>query len=293
MSCLACKNKSSLDRCEKKALSTPAGGSFLYCGTHMRSKKIKQWITKHPGVLRGIIRSQALMRGILARVPIRLAGIGVLKRSLCHNDDEIVTLEGKSEVHPHDYFSIEEGGKVYWFDQRSMIQWSQKELDIRNPYTRTILSKEDTCRLRKIWTFRQKNGMQLYHPGQQSSLSLIERRDNRWLRIAQIVREIGYDLHHEHFISLEIPQLAVFINGLTEDTRWMYFESHDPNLHRYHTWLKHIRNVIYTYGSTTQLSYDVAGLLLAIMYEIRDLEDFVFLVYGSYHRANDMVFIEG
>jgi len=62
-----------------------------------------------------------------------------------------------------------------------------------------------------------------------------------------------------HFISLEIPRLAVFINGLTEDTRWMYFESHDPNLHRYHTWLKHIRNDVYTYGSTTQLSYDVAG----------------------------------
>lgn len=293
MSCLACKNKSSLDRCEKKALSTPTGGSFLYCGTHMRSKKIKQWITKHPGVLRGIIRTQSIIRGILARVPIRLAGIGVLKRSLCHNDDEIVTLEGKSEVHPHDYFSIEEGGKVYWFDQRSMIQWSQKELEIRNPYTRTILSKEDTRRLRKIWTFRQKNGMQLYHPGQQTSRSLIERRDNRWLRIAQIIREIGYDLHHEHFISLEIPQLAVFINGLTEDTRWLYFERHDPHLHKYHMWLKNIRNVVYTYGSTTQLSSDVAAVILAIMYEIRDLEDFVFLVYGSYHRANDMVFIEG
>lgn len=288
MSCLACKNKSSLDRCERKALS-----HLAYCGTHMKCKKINQWALRHPAILRGIVRIQSRIRGILTRMPLRLAGVGVLKRSVCHNDDELITMESKSAVHPHDYFAVEESGKVYWFDQRTMIQWSQKELDIRNPYTRTILKKEDTCRLRKLWTFRQKRGMQLYHEGQRAPMTLVERRDNRWLRVAQIIREFGYELHHENFISLDIPQFAVFINGLTEDTRWMYFESHDPHLHRYHMLLKNIRNVVYTYGSMTQLSSDIAGLILTIMYEIQDLEDFVFLVYGAYHRANEMALMEG
>lgn len=285
MSCLACKNKASLDRCEKKALT-----NFAYCGTHMKCRKVNQWVTKHPGVLLGVIRIQSRMRGVLARIPIRLAGKGVLNRSVCHNDDEIITMDSKADVHPHDYFAIEESGKVYWFDQRSMIQWSQKELEIRNPYTRTILSTDDTRRLRKIWNVRQKKGMSLYHPGQRAPMTLVERRDNRWLRITQIVREFGYEIHHENFISLDVPQFAVFINALTEDTRWLYFESHDPNLHRYHVWLKNIRNAVYTYTSTTLLSSDIACLILTIMYEIQDLEDFVFLVYGAYHRANDMIF---
>jgi hypothetical protein len=292
MSCLACKNKASLDRCEKKALSTPNGGSFLYCGTHMKCRKVNQWIVRHPGVLRGIVHIQSRVRGVLARIPIALAGKGVLRRSLCHNDEEIITMDGKMDVHPHDYFSVEEGGKVYWFDQRSMIQWSQKELEIRNPYTRTILAREDTRRLRKLWNFRQKKGLSLYHPGQRTPMTMAERRDNRWLRVAQIVREFGYELHHEHFISLDIPQLAVFINVLTEDTRWMYFENHDPNIHRYHTWLKNTRNAVYTYTSTTLLSSDIACIILTIMYEIRDLEDLVFLLYGAYHRANDIVFTD-
>ena len=106
--------------------------------------------------------------------------------------------------------------------------------------------------------------------------------------MTQVMREHGYDeIHHENFISMNIPQFAVFINSLTEDTRWLYFENHDPNLHRFHSLLKNIRNAAYTYNCEIQLSSDVATLILSIMYEIRDLEDFVFLVYGAYHRASE------
>ena len=282
MKCLASKNKSSMDRCESKALT-----KFLYCGRHLRCRKVSSWIHKHPGILARLIRIQALIRGFVARIPIRLGGKGILRRSECHNEEEIITLEGKTEVHPHDYFSIEENGKVYWFDQRSMIQWSQKELDIRNPYTRTVLEPADVRRLRKVWNYRQRNGLQLYHGGQRSPMTILERRDNRWLRIAQIVREHGFDIHHENFISMDIPQLAIFTNTMTEDTRWSYFETHDETLFKYHRWLKNIRNTVYTYGSTTLLSTDVATIVLTIMNDIRKLEDFVFLVYSAYYRTQE------
>ena len=108
MSCLACKNKSSIDRCESKALR-----NLPYCGKHMRCKKTNRWVEKNPGILSSILKIQSLIRGVLARIPLRIAGVGVLKRSLCHNDDEIITMDPKTAVHPHDYFSIEEGGKVY------------------------------------------------------------------------------------------------------------------------------------------------------------------------------------
>ena len=283
MSCLACKNKMSLDRCESKALS-----KFAYCGRHMKCKKPNAWITTHPSLLRILIRFQARCRGFIVRVPIRLAGKGVLKRSLCHNDDEIVTLEGKNEVHPLDYFSIEEDGKVWWFDQRSMFQWSQKELDIRNPYTRTILSKDDTRRLRKLWVYRRKRGLSIYHEGQQTTMTILERRDNRWLRIAQILREHEYDIHHEHFISLEFPQLMMLINTLTEDTRWWHTHTGDATVFKYHNWLKNMRNVMNTYESMTLLSNDIAGLLLSALYDISAMNEFAYYLFSAHTRASSV-----
>ena len=263
MSCLACKNKTSTDRCESKALP-----KFAYCGRHMKCKKPNAWITTRPTLLRILIRFQARCRGFITRIPIRIAGPGVLRRSLCHNDDEIITMDSKTDIHPHDYFSILEDGKVWWFDQRSMFQWSQKELDIRNPYTRTIFSKDDTRRLRKLCIYRRKHGLQLYHAGQYPAMTLIERRDNKWLRIAQILRELDHDIHHEHFISLEYSYMFMIINTLTEDTRWWYSHTSDPTVYKYHNWMKNMRNVMHTYESMTRLSCDIGTLLLSALYDV-------------------------
>jgi len=223
------------------------------------------------------------------RIPIRYAGKGVLKRSLCNNDDEIITMEDKTEVHPHDYFSVEEDGKVWWFDQRSMIQWSQKELEIRNPYTRTILSKDDTRRLRKLWIYRRKHGLPLYHEGQQTSMTRIERRDNRWMRIAQILREHEYDIHHEHFISLDYPHMMLMINTITEDTRWWYSHTSDPTVYKYHNWLKNMRNGMHTYESMTLLSSDIASLLLSALYDIHAVHEMAYYIITAYNRSSAVI----
>lgn len=280
MSCLACKTKVSPDRCEAKALT-----NFAYCGRHMRCKRTNSWVAKHVTLLRRIVKFQARCRGFLARRPLHLAGKGALRRSLCHNDTEIVTLEDKGDIHPYDYFSIEEDGKVWWFDQRSMFQWSQKELDIRNPYTRSILSNDDTSRLRELWIYRRRRGLAVYHEGQQTPMNAIEKRDNRWLRTAQILREHAFPLHHEHFISLEFPQLVVFVNALTEDTRWWHAQSGDTTVQKYHFWLKNMRNVMNTYTSMTQLSVDIAGIILTVFYDVNGVNEFAYYVFSAYNRA--------
>ena len=287
MSCLACKNKTSIDRCESKALT-----KLAYCGRHMRCKKPNAWIASRPSLLRLLIKFQAHCRGFITRLPLRNAGIGVLRRSLCHNDDEIITMEGKNEVHPHDYFSVEEDGKIWWFDQRSMIQWSQKELDIRNPYTRTILTRDDTRRLRKLWIYRRKRGLPIYHEGQQTGMTVIERRDNRWMRIAQILRENEYDIHHEHFISLDYPHLMMIVNTLTEDTRWWYTHTSDPTVHKYHNWLKNMRNVMHTYESMTLLSSDIAGMFLSALFDVHAPGELAYYIMTAYNRASAVILPE-
>jgi hypothetical protein len=286
MSCLACKTKVSLERCEAKALT-----NLAYCGRHMRCKRTNSWVSKHAALLRYIVKFQAHCRGFIARRILRLAGKGVLRRGACHNDTEIVTLEEKTDVHPHDYFSIEEDGKVWWFDQRSMFQWSQKELEIRNPYTRSLLSKDDTRRLRELMIYRRRRGLSLYHIGQQTPMDEIEKRDNRWMRIAQILREHEYDIHHEHFISLDFPKLFLLINTLTEDTRWWHAQSKDATLQKYHLWLKNMRNVMSTYTSMTHLSRDIAGILLTVFYEVNGVNEFAYYLFSAYNRISALEFI--
>jgi hypothetical protein len=280
MSCLACKNKESLERCPNLPLR-----NFIYCGRHLKARHARPWIVEHPSVLRCIVKIQAMWRGYQCRLPIQLAGKGVLRRSLCHNDEELVTLQEKHEVDPYDYFSVEEDGKVWWFDQRTMIQWSQKDLEIQNPYTRTKLTREDTRRLRRLSILRKKRNAPLYHPDQQEETTPIMRRDKRWLRIAQIVRECGFDIHHENFISLSYIQLTSLVHSLTESARWWSYE-HKHHSIKYHVWFRNMRSIMHTYPSFINLSTDVAGVILTALYDVVNPDDFAFFVYGAYERAN-------
>ena len=280
MSCLACKNKLSLDRCERRALS-----KLPFCGVHMKSKHKKTWIANQPSLQKNIVKIQALCRGFLARLPIRLAGPGVLKRSICNNDEDLVTVEEKDKVHPHDYFAIEEDGKIWWFDQRSMLQWAHQELDIKNPYTRTLLSKQDMKRLRKLWNYRRTHNLPLYHAGQRRPMNDLERRDNWWLRIAQVLREHEFELHHQHFISLNFPQMMVFVNTLAEDMRWWHSNRGENAAGKYALILVSLRNNMPRYNSLTLLSKDIAGVLLCAISEIINTPKLIYYINLAYHRS--------
>jgi len=274
MKCLACQSKKSVDRCTKNALT-----NCMYCGTHMRTKKVRSWITA--GALRGITKFQAVVRGGNVREYNELAGPGVIDRRVCHNDSDVVTCEDKADVHPSNYFSVEEDGKVWWFDQRTIFQWSQKGLEVRNPYTRTLFTPEDTCRLRRIIRYRKRCRRALYHEGQLPPYNTAETRDNRWLRVCQILREFSFNLHHEHFISLSYPSLVLLINSIIQDTRcWT-----DPHLQKYHTIFRNLRNIMHTYNTEKHLSLDIATVLLSVLVEMWDSYEFATYVNTAYYCA--------
>ena len=281
--CLACKRKNSTDRCTNKSLP-----NFMYCGRHVKIKDVKPWVASHQTLLLKIIRIQSIWRGILCRKPLKLAGKGVLKRSLCVNDEEMITLEDKQKIYPYDFFSLEEDGKVWFFDQRTMIQWSQKDLIVRNPYTRTQLSNEDTARIRELYVWRRKNRMDVFHEIPEPTTA-IEKRDRRWLRVVQILREKGFqEIHYEHFIALNYPQLATFINSLTEDIRWWIHEKPGRPV-KYVRWLINMRNLMHTYRNPVHLSCDIACILLTILYDATKVEDICFHIYNAYQRADDVI----
>lgn len=271
MRCLARQNKKSTDRCSKNALQ-----GCVYCGTHMRTRRVSCWLTK--GALRGIRLFQAVVRGFLLRSYIATAGPGCTDRRKCHNDTDLVTCEEKHEVHPNDYFSVVQDGKVWWFDQRSFFQWSQNDLAICNPYTRSPLSTDDTSRLRTLIRIRKMNRRPLYHEGQPTAMHTVELRDNRWLRVCQVLREYEYPEHHEHFISLEYNRMCTLVNALVEDTRHWTVMPHQ----KYHTILKNLRNIMHTYHTERHMSLDIATVLLTILVEIPSAKTFAGYIHGAF-----------
>jgi hypothetical protein len=281
--CLACKRKDSMERCTNKSLP-----NFMYCGRHIKIKDVKPWIASHETLLCKIIKIQAIWRGILCRRPLQLAGKGVLKRSLCVNDEELITLDDKHTISPFDFFSLEEDGKVWFFDQKTINQLSQKDLVVRNPYTRRQLSNEDMARIRKLYVWRRKQKLPVFHDIQEP-LNAIEKRDRRWLRIVQILREAGFEeIHYEHFIALNYPQMATFVNSLVEDIRWWTHEkSNRPS--KYVRWLINMRNLMHTYRHQIDLSSDIACILLTILLDVTKIQDISFHIYNAYQRAEVIV----
>lgn len=278
--CLACKRKDSTERCINQSIV-----NFMYCGRHVKIKDVKPWIAWRPVLLHHIVRIQALWRGYIARKPLKLAGKGVLKRNICINDDEMITMESKDTIHPYDFFSLEEDGKVWFFDQRTIIQWAQKDLVIRNPYTRTQLSNKDTARIRMLYLWRRKRKMEIFHD-KPTELSPLEKRDKTWMRIAQILREFGYDeVHHEYFISLGFSRLGIFINSLVEDFRWWTRQKNGRSA-AYFRWLSNIWNMMPAYNNHVELSTDIAYILLTILHDMPLIETACFYIFKAYSRAS-------
>jgi len=257
---------------------------------------VRHWISFHPPLERGVTKFQARVRGFLLRRRLRLAGQGVLTRRVCHNDSEVVTMETAREVHPFDYFSIEEEGRIWWFDQRSMIEWARRNLEIRNPFTRRLFSQEDARRLRELTLIRTRYGLPLLHTENPPSLSLAEVRDLRWMRVVQILHECGFTdvIHHEHFIAMTWDSLQIFMRSLVEDTRWWMYEKcgdKDPvtlqaKRAKYHTWLRSLWHMLPSYQSLPHASRDVAGLLLSCANDISDPTEFMFFILTAYTRSS-------
>ena len=259
------------------------------CGIHMRMKNPRMWNVVIPHVNSAATLIQAIWKGYSVRLWIRLAGKGALKRSLCHNEDEMVTGETSKEVSPFNYFSIEEDGKIWWFDQRTMIEWSQKALDITNPFTRTILRTEDATRLRNLMVMRKKRGIPMVHSTDLPVYNDIEARDIRWMRIVQIMNENGLRdvIHPENLIAMSPIEIRIFIFSMVEDLQVYMLEKGEPDIGSskrvsYYYWMRSLRNTMHTYLNTIRLSKNLAGTLLVILNDIRNPTELVFFIMKAF-----------
>jgi hypothetical protein len=134
------------------------------------------------------------------------------------NDEDVFTTESKDKQHPFDYFGIEEGGKIWWFDFGTAWEWSIRSVTPLNPYTKTPFTHSDLARLRKIHLYRRRHRL----PVPATTKDLQENIARRWTVLAQIFRGFGFeDTHPEQFANLNHVNMRAMFRFLMDDIEAM------------------------------------------------------------------------
>jgi hypothetical protein len=198
MLCISCKNKASADRCQTLAIK-----GLQFCGRHVKVRTPRIW-TEVNNIVPKVILIQKIWRGFSIKNRILQCGPGVLARTLCHNHEELVTMESKDRQYPLDYFGFEEDGRVFWFDIHTISTIMFDKLTPANPYTRQPITLETRRRLRRLLVYKKTYKVLDY--------------SKTWIQICQILEENGFEKTNSTlFESLNQTQFLIFLQLLKTD----------------------------------------------------------------------------
>lgn len=280
ISCISCKNKTTTDRCTNRALR-----GFLLCGKHIKTKSPRLWKDAN-NLDSKAVSIQKVWRGFSIRQWMKLAGPGVLCRKLCHNEEELVTLDDVNSVSPLDYFAFEENKKVYWFDVRSITENGMATMSPINPYTREYLSTETRRRLHKLCIKRCFFNLKTIfsdHMGKNND----EIVENTWIHVCQLIEENGFfGMSHLYFISLNEPQLLIFMMILRQDmVAWASEHSSvESRRHKYVKWIRRLIAEYYQAHELQRISHLTARLLINILNDRQNNYSVCFMIMSALYR---------
>lgn len=196
--CNSFKSKKSTERCPHKSLM-----GLQFCGKHAKVKNPLRW-KESLNETKSVILIQKMWRGWMIRNFLKLAGSGVLKRTGCHNDEELVTFETKDRQYPLDYFSFEENGKLWWFSLETAIKLCQQEVP-SNPYTKEKINEESRKRIHEMMDLCAFRKM----------IKLVETTHEKSILLSQILEENLFEhVSFKYFEYMSRIQLIIFTQSL-------------------------------------------------------------------------------
>ena len=221
--CVSCKNASTTDRCDRYCLL-----GLDVCGIHARAKNRRNWFVVN-NIEPKLIKIQSLWRGYSLRNRLKLAGPGVLKRSLCNNEEEFMSLESISKLDPLVYFSFEEESKVWAFNVYGLCKILLYDVQPKNPYTRTPFSVDTRRRLRSYFLYllrtRDAEILKIFREG------VLE---CKLIFITQILQENGFEDFRPEYISFCSNDQAYILRSLLlHDLRALAFINPNLKMYRY------------------------------------------------------------
>ena len=186
------------------------------------------------------IHIQKMWRGYRLRKFLSMRGPAVLKRKLCLNAEDFITLDPIEKIPVSQFFSFEQDGHVYGFDLCSLINYIKKHSDRKpNPYNRENFPKFENppfpspidnkyngtisqyiVKLVQISNKRFGMDVQITIDDDTQSMNKEERLKHRILILFQKINELGHYSDSTWFINLDRLQIIKFLKDLHDI--WFY-----------------------------------------------------------------------
>lgn len=170
---------------------------------------------------------QKLFRGYIQRKYNWLHGPAYMKRGMCVNQFDFLTMEELTELPFSQFFSYKDvDGFVYGFDilslynliQKSSSSLNKRNSDLLNPYNRNVIDKRVTLdikqllRISKLLNIAVEIQIQDITP----SISQVKSIELQVLDIFQTMDSLGNYSNPEWFLSLNVNVLNKFMRELTD-----------------------------------------------------------------------------
>ena len=169
-----------------------------------------------------IIKIQCIFRGIIARKYKELHGPAAIKRSLCTNTEDFVTMEPLDEMSIHQFLSYKDLDVfIYGFDIISLHNLFLKSKDIasiKNPDNRTLIPVNVVKNIKSIIRFSKilKIHINLHYEDDTQNISSEKAVELRALSLFQNIDALGNYSNSQWFLSLNRIQLIKFVRELCD-----------------------------------------------------------------------------
>jgi hypothetical protein len=169
-----------------------------------------------------IIKIQKLFRGLLVKKYKELHGPASIKRKLCTNANDFITMEPIEEISFHQFLSYKDvDGFIYGFDITSLHNLFLKSKDmvsIKNPYNRNIIPESVIKSIKSIIRLSRilKIHVNLHYEDDTQNISNEKLIELRALSLFQNIDSLGNYSNPEWFLSLNRNQIIKFIRELCD-----------------------------------------------------------------------------
>jgi hypothetical protein len=181
-----------------------------------------------------IIKIQKIFRGLLARKYKALHGPACIKRKLCTNSSDFITMEPVEEINFHQFLSYKDNdGFIYGFDIISLHNLYFKSVkEIKNPYNRNIMPDTVFKKIKSILRFSRilKIHVNLHFEDDTQNISGEKAIELRSLTLFQTIDSYGHLTNPSWFLSLNRNQIIKFVRELGDI--WNYRAQLSPETKR-------------------------------------------------------------
>jgi len=169
-----------------------------------------------------IIKIQRIFRGLIARKYKLLHGPAAMKRSLCTNTEDFITMDPLEEINFHQFLSYKDvDGFVYGFNIISLHNLFLKSDDIefiKNPYNRNNIPEYVVKTIKSLIRISRILRVQINLDYEDDSQNVSREKavELRALSLFQNIDALGNYSDSKWFLSLNRSQLIRFIRELTD-----------------------------------------------------------------------------